>query len=556
MSLLSAFKGRSVNALAPKDQYAVTRIPAWASDLLAAFQRPQKPSLAWAVEQVAQLHGLDAGPFYHRARRFLEKMGNVEVQAGRRGARDIKNIKPFVRRDSGMLWPADVYSADGHAFDAEVAHPAHGRPFRPEITSVRDIATRRLIGWSVDLAESGLAVLDAIRHACETGGICSIFYVDHGSGFDNALQSAPGIGMESRLGYTKTHSLPYNSQARGVVEKGHKDIWVRAAKELPTYMGADMDAEAKNKVFKLTRGDIKESGVSRHLMPWTTFLQFVQQHADKYNDRPHRSLKKVYDAALGRQRHMTPNEAWAEGVSAGAELVTITPDESRELFRPQKEAKVLRGEIKLFGNLYFSHELTEYHGDIVRVAYDIHNAHLIWIYDQQGRFVCTAEFEANKRAYFPDSFVNQAARKRAVGRANRLERKLEEVQQELAGTPLVIENAPSPTLADLVVAGNIERITPKVVNLDSAAALDVHVIEAIEPVAPGNARPVEARPVFFIESERYEWLMQNRDAWSDTDHKFLTEFVSGDIYRDLSERFELLGIAWPDDGGVFLKVAV
>jgi putative transposase len=352
-------KGGSVNALAPKDQHAVAKVPVWAGDLLAHFQRPQKPSLTWAVEQIAQAHALDAQRLYHRARRFLEKMGNVELEAGRRGPRDLKNIKPFIRRDSSVLWPADVYSADGHTFDAEVAHPAHGKAFRPEITSVRDIATRRLVGWSVDLAESGLAVLDAMRHAIETGGVCNLFYVDHGSGFDNALQSAPGIGMESRLGYTKTHSLPYNSQARGVVEKGHRDIWVRAAKELPTYMGADMDAEAKNKVFKITRKDIKISGTSRRLMPWTQFLEFVREHADRYNNRPHRSLKKIYDAALGRQRHMTPNEAWAEGVAEGAELVMITPDESRELFRPMKECKVLRGELRLFNNRYFSHDLTE-----------------------------------------------------------------------------------------------------------------------------------------------------------------------------------------------------
>jgi putative transposase len=66
----------------------------------------------------------------------------------------MKNIKPFVRRDISQLQPNDVWTADGHTFDAEVQHPMHGRPFRPEITAIIDVATRRIIGWSVGLAES------------------------------------------------------------------------------------------------------------------------------------------------------------------------------------------------------------------------------------------------------------------------------------------------------------------------------------------------------------------------------------------------------------------
>jgi putative transposase len=523
---------RAVNALAPKDQHAVTKIPVWAADLLAQFQRPQKPSLRWAVEQIYQRYGIDEECLYHQARRFIEKMGNVESMAGRMGARDIKNVKPFVRRDSSMLWPADVYTADGHAFDAEVAHPAHGRPFRPEITTVRDTATRKVVGWSIDLAESGLAVLDAIRHACETGGICSIFYVDNGSGYKNAMMSQPGIGMESRLGFTMTHSIAYNSQARGIVEKGHRDIWVRAAKELPTYMGKDMDAEAKNKVFKITRKDIKTSGVSKYLMPWQRFLEFVKDHAERYNNRPHRSLKMIYDAELGRKRHMTPNESWIEGVEAGAQLVTITPEQSLELFRPMKEVKVLRGEVRLFNNLYFSNELTEYHGDIVRVAYDIHNADSVWVYDEKGRFVCSAGFEANKRDYFPETFLDQAARKRSEGRLSRLDVKREEVLEELQGAPkrdiyeapAALENIPSPTL-----------------NL-------VGEFEALTLAAPINEQPneaSEARPLFPVDSEHYEWLMQRRGNWNEADKRFLRGYIDDpQDYAQLADRFELLDISW------------
>lgn len=521
-----------VNALAPKDARPGMAIPPWAADLLAVYQTPQKPSLAYAVEQIAPAYGMDTTRLYHRARRFLQHMGNVELQRGRMGSRDITNIKPFIRRDSSVLWPADVYTADGHTFDAEIAHPVHGRPFRPELTGVVDVHTRRYVGWSVDLAESGLAVLDALRHACETGGIPALFYVDNGSGYHNALMSAPGVGMETRLGFTMTHSIAYNSKARGIIEKSHQSVWVRAAKELPTYIGATMDRQAMQKVHKLTRREVAQAGRSQHLMPFNEFLEFCKARVDAYNNRPHRSLPKLSDPELGRKRHMTPNEAWAKAVTDGAKLVLVEADEARELFRPQREAKVIRGEIKLFGNIYFARELTEYHGDVVRAGYDVHNAHTIWVYDLDGRFVCTAEFEANKRAYFPESFVDQAARKRADGRERRLQNRLEEVRLERDGDALTLENNASPSLR--VVSSQDYDLVGRTTSVSA-----IEFTDAVTVMAP-------ARPMFLLESERYEWLMQNREGWMESDHRFVEQFVRSDVYASLSERFDGLGLAWSD----------
>jgi putative transposase len=261
-----------VAALAPR-QRASNDIPAWAPFLLGLYRQPQKPSLAYCIERLpAVLPPGVSMPSYHAALRFLKKISKTEVQRGRMGNREIKSIRPFVRRDTSQMWPADAYTADGHTFDAEVAHPMHGRAFRPEITTVLDIATRRAVGWSAGLAESTWAVLDALRHACLTGGIPAIFYVDNGSGYKSAAMSAEATGFLARIGATLTHSLPSNSQARGIEERSHKTIWVRGAKTLSTYMGADMDREAKQKAFKITRADLRLVGSSRHLMPWNDFL--------------------------------------------------------------------------------------------------------------------------------------------------------------------------------------------------------------------------------------------------------------------------------------------
>ena len=79
-------------------------------------------------------------PSIHQVRRFLDKLGTVTRERGRMGPRELKNIQPFIRRDFSHLEPNDIWTADGHCYDAEVQHPLHGRPFRPEITAILDIA--------------------------------------------------------------------------------------------------------------------------------------------------------------------------------------------------------------------------------------------------------------------------------------------------------------------------------------------------------------------------------------------------------------------------------
>ncbi len=501
--------------LAPKSRESLD-VPAWAPHLLKLYQQPQKPSLLYCIERLPAV--LPPGitlPSYYAANRFLKKMSRVDMQRGRMGSREIKNIRPFVRRDSSEMWPTDAYTADGHTFDGEVAHPAHGKAFRPEITTVLDIASRRAVGWSAGLAESTWAVLDALRNACEFGGIPSIFYVDNGSGYRNAAMSDEANGFMERLSITLTHSLPYNSQARGIIERSHQTIWVRGAKSLPTYMGAAMDREAKQNVYKLTRADIKTSGTSRLLMPWKDFLSWCQQQIDEYNDRPHRALPKVRGDD-GKLCHQTPNEAWAQAVAEGCELVPVEPHEAADLFRPYKDAKVSRGEIRLFGNLYFDRALEPYHSDVVRVGYDIHDASRVWVRDQAGRVICVAEFEANKRNYFPTSFLEQAAQKRAEGRIKRAQVKIEEAESEL-NPPQILEYQPPIQLPTIRVEQRKEEA-----RLSAAEPTEAQVIDM-----------PKRRPMFVTDAAKYRWLRANSEEITSTDEGWLGWYRSTPEWEDI-----------------------
>jgi len=407
--------------LAPKQRHQDMAVPAWARDFLAVYQQPQKPAVESAYREFCAVTPAAGRPSVHQVRRFLARLGTVTRERGRMGTRELKNIQPFVRRDFSLLEPNDVWSADGHTFDAEVQHPFHGRPFRPEITTFVDIGTRRALGWSVDLAESSMAVADALRNGVERYGVPALIYVDNGSGYRNAFMQDAATGLVGRIGATMTHSLPYNSQARGVIERLHQTLWVDGAKLLPSYMGAAMDREARLQQFKLTRKALKAGG-AMPLMPWDLFVTWCEQRVADYNARPHRSLGNT-----------SPDLAWKSFEARGWLAHTLEADDLATLFRPRVTRTLARAEIRLFNNLYFARELEEFHGLEAHIAYDIHDPSRIWVYLPDGRLVCEAQVNGNRKHYFPVPVIEQARQKRAEGRLARVDAKRDEILEELHG---------------------------------------------------------------------------------------------------------------------------
>ena len=524
--------------LAPKIIQQDMRVPVWAPALMKLYGQPQKPSLSSCMEQLAaQLPRGMTAPSYHAARRFIDKIGNVERQRGRMLPRELKNLLPFKRRDASGMTPDAIYTADGHTFDAEVSHPRHGKAFRPEITTVLSVPTRRCVGWSAGLAESTWAVMDALRHAVETGGIPLMWYIDNGSGFKNVAMEDEVIGFTSRLGTSIEHSLPYNSQARGVEERSHKSIWVRGAKKLPTYMGTDMDRQAKQKIFNLTRAQLRDTGRSPLLMAWADFLAWCQGEIDAYNARPHRGLPKFRDPATGKLRHQSPDEAWQAAIDEGWAPMMVSAAEAQDLFRPYVIATTNRGEIRLFNNLYFSHDLQEFTGEKVRVGYDIHNGDRVWVRDMAGRLICVAEFEANKTRYFPQSALDQAATNRAKTRERRLESHLQEVRDELE-PPALLEHQQA---AFVPMQMPLARDEVPILYDESTANRSTSTENVV--VLPGMAE----RPWFTNDPDQYRWLMKNPAHWQAEDAAWLLDYTASDDYAELANRYDFQGVAWRNE---------
>lgn len=509
--------------LAPRPKAHGPRVPAWAPYFLKFWQRPQKPSYVWALEQIAAPGVLPADiklPSLSAIGRFVKQMNAVDRNRGRLGPRQLRNLRPYRQRDASGLWPADIFSMDGHTFDAEVAHPFHGQPFRPEITSTIDIATRKLVGWSVALAESSLAVLDALRHSVQSHGIPNELYVDNGSGYHNVLMEAQTIGFMDRLGITKTHSRAFRSQARGAIERLHQTVWVRLAKAFDTYLGDPMDKEVRDRVHKITRQEIKAAGASRLLPSFPVFLARCEAAVADYNARPHSSLPLIVDPLTGRKRHQSPNEIWAELVQQNPDcLVTIRDTEAADLFRPYKTGKVNRGQVRIFGNVYFSRDLEGHHGDSVFIGYDIHDAERVWVRDRNQVLLTVARLDANKSDYRPQTALEHNNAKRATARVIRLERHLEEVHLELTGSRPVLEG---------------RLATPE----EQAAAAEYLAESAPSPLVGegrGEGESGQRPRIFRTDLELYLWVQDHPALANDQDRAYLAECLEDESFRATCE---------------------
>lgn len=467
-------------ALAPAEP-AKKPIPVWVPYFLKCWQVPQHISIQDALDQLETvLPETIQMPSYSQANRFLKKMSAVDRERGRMSPKELKALKPYRRRDTGDLQPLDVTLCDGHSFKARIAHPIHGKPFHPECCAVIDAATHVVIGWSVGLAESAETVADALRHGItvnpknERGGIPAIFYTDPGSGNKAKVNSHPVFGRYHRAGIEFRTGITGNSQARGLVENLQKGLWIRAARQLETYTGKDMDPSVEHKNYRILMKDIREMGRSNMLPTWPQFIDLCQQAVNHYNNRPNSALPKITDSE-GRPRYMTPNECWDTFIAYGWTPDTASPQELDDMFRPRRQVTTRRGQVRLFGNIYFNKDLQHHNGEKVFIEYEPQDGQHVYVRDMEERLICKAEFEANRSSFYPVSAVEEAREKRAERRAKLKIQQLEEIELERRG---VVEIEP-------IKPAQISHLKQQLIEAEEA---EVSNVVQLPTDAPGRIR--------------------------------------------------------------------
>nr|WP_274571637.1 transposase [Neisseria sp. 3986]MDD9325642.1 Mu transposase C-terminal domain-containing protein [Neisseria sp. 3986] len=393
---------------------------------------PSAPPLSQSYQAFAawwRQHMPEKGlPTESQVRRVWNRLPVVMQERGRKTGAAYKALLPYVKRDWDALEPNDVWIGDGHSFKAKVAHPVHGRPFKPEVTVIIDGCSRMVMGFSVSLAESCVAVADCLRIGIKHFGVPLMYYSDNGAGQTGKTIDHEITGLTARLGIHHETGLPGNPQGRGIIERWWPDNLMALARRYETYTGPDMDSSTKTLVYRkmesafnaLEKGRELTGGQKQYLnkLPgWSRFIADVAACIDAYNRKPHGELPKKGDGS-----RYSPAEYRAHRLAAsGAEPDLLLPQELDTLFMPQEIRKVQRGWIDLFTHQYFSEELAPYHQEEVRVAYDLDDAQYVVVYGLDGKYLCKAKLDGNKRPAFSLSRRDQLAEARAQRKIRRAE---------------------------------------------------------------------------------------------------------------------------------------
>lgn len=434
--------------------------PAHVAAFLRFYCNPARPPVKEVLKKMApwlEAHGVEV-PSYTVALRIERSLPVTVKYRGRVTGSEWRGLKPYVERDVSMFHSNDIWVGDGHSFKAKVQHPIHGRPFVPEITVILDWVSRKIVGWSVALAESTVAVSDAFRHAQQTTRARPlVYYSDNGSGQTGKDIDCPVSGTLARQGIAHETGIPGNPQARGIIERLWQATFIPLAREYPTCTWRGADENATTKMLKLLNrkdlGDIK-------VPTFRQFLDDVERVVNDYNlHHEHRELDDN-----------TPEDEYQARLDRGSIVFGPTDAELRALWMPEVIRTPQRGRVSLFGNEYCKGDLVDLlpEGAKVRVRYDLHDASKVILMTMDGRYLGEASWKSHKEAAFPVPMMDRLRAERAARKVKRGEAIIEEAQAELGE---VIDLAP------LMPAAPVDLL-----NMVSDA--DIAEMEAAKPSGP------------------------------------------------------------------------
>ncbi|OOH92172.1 hypothetical protein BMT54_01210 [Pasteurellaceae bacterium 15-036681] len=391
----------------------------WLQAFLGFYQTFSNVALTQAYAQFAMQYVGEDLPTERQVRYALSQLPDYVLQQGRKTGAEMRNLTPFVRRDSQVMEINECWVGDGHSFKGYVKRRENGMPYVPEVTAIIDVRTHLVVGWSIADSESVIAVGDALRHGILTHGCPNIYYSDNGRGQSNKMFDTDITGILPRLGIHHETGIAGNPQGRGIIERLWKSTLIPLAKTYQSYNGKDGDSATKHWNYRKIQSAIKAKAKDKLLtdeqkkaMAWcpefADFVADVTACFEEYNNRPHRSLPRNPQTGLRFspaefKAHLMSLQNWQPNV--------VTAEEAQLLFRPEVERVAQRGEVFFDNKIYFHIELADFNGEKVRVCYDLHDPSTVIVKQMSGEVICEAILDGNKTDYMPESARESGRRK-------------------------------------------------------------------------------------------------------------------------------------------------
>ena len=407
------------------------------------YLRPEKPT--WAscycrqVREYAEPRGLTVPHMKSLQRKLERELDPRYILAKRQGAEALRRTLPPQTRTVADLHALELVNIDGHTFDVFVQLP-NGQVGRPVMVAIQDIYSRKMLAWRFGESESAVQTRLAFADLFRTSGIPKGCVLDNGRAFASKwitggatsrfrfkIREDEPTGLLTALGVEIHWALPYRGQSKPI-ERGFRDLCDTIAKH-PALAGA----------YTGNTPLAKPENYGSRAVPWAEFVAVANAELAVHNARTGRRT----EMARGRSF----DETFAESYAA-APIGRATPEQMRLALLTADEVSADRqtGAVTLFGNRYWSPELSALAGKRVTVRFDPDDLMAdIHVYDRTGRFLSSAGvWEAT-------GFLDvKAAKDRAKleGGLRRKMRELDDAEQLLTAAQVAerLEHEPSDEL--------------------------------------------------------------------------------------------------------------
>ncbi len=302
----------------------------------------------------------------------------------------------------------DIWVCDNYTFDLFVDDGIHTKPVRVYLTGFLDVRSRKMVGWYVTLNPSSQATLYALRKGIERYGIPKRILADNGREFLTHDIGGRGHRKSADWGHDAPTILQHmqiefrtaqvrNARAK-IIERAFLDIKECFCKAFEGYTGGTT-AERPERLKKTGK-------YAENFVPLPELAEYI----DKY-------IEGVFNFTVSKGAGMygrTRNEVYAKCLIE--KRVASQEDLNLMMLRNSKPATVQREGVKITTHdavVYFnSTELTFNHiGKKVYFRYDPDDLKEVRVYDEQDRFLCTAQQQAKLSYYATKEDISAAARK-------------------------------------------------------------------------------------------------------------------------------------------------
>jgi putative transposase len=306
-----------------------------------------------------RLRSNDEPPTYKTTRLFLNNLPPIITAVAHGGERAYKeDFAPFLLRDRSKLranqyWVSDHMQHDVFVrnFDSATGGPVFGElavnaPFRPWLTAIEDMKSRRIVGMVWSANPSSNTISSALRFALEHYGRPeSAFYVDNGKDYNKVSDDARGV--LTRLGILTQHCTPRHPQAKQIESFFHIlhqrfDVMWRPAyagtspKTRPQECDQLLDTHKKLVTARM--------GNKSPLPAASEFIQLAAQWLDEFN-------ATFSDKARGMGKR-TPIEIFDADLPPHKRSLVNTADVAQLFWDRQKRTVREGGTVQLFNARY------------------------------------------------------------------------------------------------------------------------------------------------------------------------------------------------------------